>query len=109
MDLEDQLLPCSFTDVLSSILLLHLFNDQQASFAFGLKGDVLAGGQQLPILVPFHLRLHVRHLTAEGGLLGESGLHLPLDRLLVAEGLPGLVLWKRLNREVWAHYDCLYC
>ena len=109
MDLEDQLLPCSFADVLSSILLLHTVYHQLATLGLRLHVKGLAGGQQLPILVPFHLRLHVRHLTAEGGLLGESGLHLPLDRLLVAEGLPGLVLWKRLNREVWAHYDCLYC
>ena len=86
MDLEGQLLPCSFTDVLSSVLLLHLFNDQKASFAFGLKGDVLAGGQKLCILVPFHLRLHVSHLTAEGGFLGERNLHLPLDGLLAGEG-----------------------
>lgn len=103
-----QFFSSNFTDVLSNVFLLYAVDHQLTNLALWLCMYGLAGSQQLAILVPFHVCLVINYLTAQGGFLGESSFHFPLNRLFVEESGFSLDFCRSNCKGMWWQYYYLY-
>lgn len=103
-----QFLSSNFTDVLSSIFLLYAVDHQLTNLALWIHVNYSAGFQLFAVFVPFHLRLVINNLTAQGSFLGQSSFHFPLDRLFVEERGFSLDFCTRSCKGVWRMYNYLY-